>query len=393
MSEQLAWFETPSQVNAVFLPVPFEAMIDGWAKVRKAMIRNVAEGFTRDEWAYLATFLEGENLRRPFMDAFGQPAAKARSKPGRIYRPRGPIAVWLPSNVSLLGPLTLVLLSLTGARQQLKLGSAGDDLAGAFLAFARDCKDLGPLGDYLESAIEAVSFRRGDPRERAMASEAKVRIVFGGDEAAAAIHALPHPVDSRGISFADRQSEAWLSPSAADDECLKTLIRVFAVYGQAGCTSPRRVVLLDGSRDDSEAIADRLLHLADGMIREQPAMHVASENLMAAQWASALGWRATCLPGQRAVIASGAGDLEDFTATMALKVQSRTLDEAFVALPDNIQTIGHALEGSLEPEMLERLARSRIARFVPIAKMHHFASTWDGENFWADCFEAMEIQA
>ncbi len=355
------------------------------------MLRTVARGFSRDEWAYLAKFLDAHNLDKTIRESFGAPTHHPIGVPLRIYRARGPIAVWLPSNVSLLGPLTLVLLSLTGQRLLLKLGSRNDDLAAAFLDFARNTLGPGVLRSYLEQNVSAESFSRGDAREREMTSVARVRIVFGSDQAALAIHSLPHPVDSIGISFSDRQSEAWLDTRSADDETLKTLLRIFAVYGQAGCTSPKRAVLIGASESERKAVFERLVGLSSSVFNPKPAMNIASDTLMSDQWARALGWRTERTPGNGALLATGDGNLEDFDGIMALKLEARSLEDAFRALPANIQTIGYALANPPDSRWMELLATSSVARFVPIARMHHFSGTWDGEPFWARCFEVMEL--
>ena len=56
-----------------------------------------------------------------------------------------------------------------------------------------------------------------------------------------AVASLPHRTDSRIYIFSDRRSEAWIELSAVNDTVVETLIKVFAIYGQAGCTSPSRV--------------------------------------------------------------------------------------------------------------------------------------------------------
>ena len=161
-----------------------------------------------------------------------------------------------------LGPLTLILASLSGNPVWLKAGSRSEDLAAAFLDFCRTTLPQGPLADtFLQSRVRLDSFDRDDPRVREMAASAAVRIVFGSDEAVAAIDALPHPPESISFAFSDRRSEAWLEPSRVDDATLENLAKVFAIYGQAGCTSPRRVVLIDGTIDDRHGVArDRLLN-------------------------------------------------------------------------------------------------------------------------------------
>jgi hypothetical protein len=40
---------------------------------------------------------------------------------------------------------------------------------------------------------------------------------------------------------------------------------------------------------------------------------------------------------------------------------------------------------------LKIVAASGIKRFVPIGRMHHFGSLWDGEQFWRQCFEEVEF--
>jgi hypothetical protein len=220
-----------------------------------------------------------------------------------------------------------------------------------------------------------------------------VRIVFGTDAAAEAIHRLPHPLDSLGFSFVDRESEAWLEAGALNEENMTTLIKVFAIYGQAGCTSPRRVILLNGSESEAHELRDRLLDLWPRVVGLEAGMHTASENLMAEQWSKALGWSPKLAPRNAAVLASGSRELPGFESRMALRIQCATPGQALADLPRNIQTIGHALEAPDDPAWLQLLAQSRVLRFVPLGQMHHFASSWDGQDFWRSCFEGMEIRS
>jgi hypothetical protein len=391
MSEQLHYFNSPAGCAAVALPFDYRQAIADWAALRKRMVKAVPSAFTRDEWAYLVTFLEPGNLEKPFLESFGTPLDSPAGAQNVLYRPRGAIAVWLPNNVSLLGPLTLVLLSLTGQPIRLKLGSAAADLTGAFLDYAMANLPDGALARALSDGVLAEAFDRGDPRHAEWARAARVRIVFGGDEAARAIHQLPHPLDSVGFSFTDRQSEAWLEPGAIDDRVLETLLKVFAIYGQAGCTSPKRVILLNGSAQDAHDLRDRLLKAWPRVLRGETPMHVASENLMAEQWARALGWAPRSAPGHAGLLASGAAGLQGFEAQMALRIQAATVEQALEGLPANIQTVGHALEHPEDPAWQRRLAGSRILRFVPLGEMHYFGSRWDGQDFWRQCFETVEI--
>ncbi len=390
MSEALHRFAGPGGVVAVALPVPYGDLIEGWGELRRRMLRDVAPGFSRDEWAYLATFLDPSSLRGHFARNFGESVEGDGAAVSALYRPRGEIAVWLPNNVSLLGPLTLVLLSLTGQPVRLKRGSSAEDLAGAFVRYAIDKLDDGPLRRLLESRVTAETFGRDDPRNAELAASAAVRIVFGSDAAARAVHALPHPLDSVGFSFTDRRSEAWLDRDSLDDDTLADLVRVFTIYGQAGCTSPRRVVLLDGSEGEVAALAGRLAEVWARVAQGRVPMNIASDTVKADQWARALGWQTRVVGENGGLLAWGSAGLGEFEGHMALSVQGATVAQAFEQLPANIQTVGHALSSPDDPDLLRRLARSKVLRFVPLATMHHFDSTWDGQAFWKGCFEVTE---
>jgi hypothetical protein len=230
-------------------------------------------------------------------------------------------------------------------------------------------------------------------RQKDLAEQSRVRVVFGSDAAAESIHQLPHPLESLGFSFVDRQSEAWLEKGAVNEQVLTTLIKVFAIYGQAGCTSPKRVILLNGSETEVRQLRDDLLDLWHDVISGETPMHTASSNVMAEQWARAQGWDARRAPQSSAMLASGPLDTGAFEAPMALRIQGASPDQALANLPHNIQTIGHALEAPEDPYWLRLLAGSRVRRFVPLGHMHHFGSIWDGQEFWRQCFEPMEFQS
>lgn len=390
MCDGLSFFESASGRTALALPFSQPQIVAEWGALRSAMRKTVPGEFSRDEWAYLMTFLSPENLHAPFLEAFGRPATGWRVS--RLARPRGVVAVWLPNNVSLLGPLTLVLLSLTGNRILIKGGSRSHDLTGAFLAFAREHLVEGPLRVHLEQRVDLQVFAHGDDREHQMLAQADVRIVFGSEAAATAVHGAAPTLRGTGFSFTDRQSQAWIEASAATDDVLSNLIRVFAIYGQAGCTSPRRVVLLDGTRAESDDLRSRMLELWPHVLRFRPPVHIASGNTMALQWAAALGWDAAATVNRHAVIGVGDLAMETIDAPMFLPICPASREEAARQLPRNIQTLGHAFVDPTDPRWLRLTAATAVKRLVPIARMHHFGSLWDGQQFWRQCFEEIEVQ-
>ena len=386
MSEGL-WLRAPDQAT-VHLELPFYAarMIRDWSSLLPSMARVRSEAFTRVEWAYLMTFLDAENLWRPFLEEFGNPTEARGEGPVQSYRPRGQVALWLPNNVSLLGPLAAILISLSGCPMQIKLGSRGLDLVNAFFDFVRAHAPEGPLQDFLRDRVGMARFDRQDVRNQQMAASAAVRMVFGSDQAARSIEDLPHPPTSLGIYFTDRLSEAWVEPEALSEEVVLSLARVFAVYGRRGCTSPARVVILGGTGKDASALRDRLARLWPRVMPAHCSQSQASECLMGNQLALARGWESVLAPGHGAVFAAGGGDLEPLEGTFVLPITWASPGDAVAALPPIIQTIGYALKEPRAPGWTTLLEGSGVKRFVPLATMHHFGHVWDGIPFWRMLF-------
>lgn len=393
MYEHVYMFESPHRRTAVALPFDLDAMLAGWNALRSQMIRDIPQNFTRDEWAYLASFLDIENLWLPYSQSFGQRTSNTTGQPNILARPRGQVGVWLPNNVSLLGPLILILFSITGNPIHLKGGSMSDDITGAFLDWARNHVACGFLKTYLTDMVRYEVFRQGDDRQREMAAASQVRVVFGSKQAAEAIDSLPHPVESIGISFIDRQSEAWIEKGAVNDSLIFDLLKVFTIYGQAGCTSPRRVVVLNGSDSDAFELCDRLVNLWPKIVKVKPAIHIASQNVMTWQWAIGLGLNAKLAKDHGAVFIVGDDKYQQFDSLISLTVISKSISDAIETLPSNIQTIGHGFMDVNDGRWLGILADTKVKRLVPIGKMHHFSSTWDGQSFWRQAFEEVEIIA
>lgn len=390
--EQFGWYRSPRGTVVLAWPGDLDALLAEWHGLRVAMCRTLPTAFTRDEWAYLIAFAAREQLEGVLLRAFGERVA-GDGVPDWVVRPRGRVAVWLPNNVSLLGPLMVLLLSLTGNEVELKSGSSADDLTAAFLAFARQ---HAPGGGALTRALERLrhaSFGHDDPRQAALAAEARVRIVFGTGAAADAVHRLPHPTESVGFSFVERHSEAWIEVGATDETTVDTLIKVFAIYGQAGCTSPRRVVLLGGTAEQARALRDRVAARWRQVVPGDVPLHLASANAMARQLAALRGWDALLVERHAAVLAVGGAELAPVAEPLTLLLSWASLDEAVARLPPHTQTVGYALgEAQPRPRWLPALYCSPVKRIVPLGQMHHFGAVWDGAEYWSACFEWLEVR-
>ena len=334
-----------------------------WSELRGVMIRERPADFTRDEWAYLIQFLAEDSLA----GFIGAGAGRER------------VTLVLPNNVSLLGPLVLVVATLGARVIHVKVGSRGDDVVSPFLAFAR--AHAAPVLAEVLAGVESARLDRTDPRLAAWLAGADVRVAFGSDAAIAGVAALPHRAGSRFLGFGDMYSEAWLDVAAVDDDAaLDTLIKVFAIYGQAGCTSPRRTVLVGGTGDDAARLQARLAARWPAVLRAPVAMHLASQNLMHAQLARHAGAAVTLAPGHAAVLAAAPRSLAIPPGPLTLVIAPATLDEAVAALPANLQTIGLATSPAGEPAIRAALAATPVRRIVPLGRMHHFEPRWDGQS-------------
>lgn len=382
-------FATDTRRTAIALPYALDELLEDWTTVRREMRGPVPEPFTREEWAYLMSFVDAAELRAVFSSTFGEPAPEGSADVLAV--PRGPVAVWLPNNVTLLGPLLASLLSLTGVATTFKVGSRTEDLTSPFIAWLRERAPSGPLGDWAREHVEILAIEHDDPRNAKLAREAAVRIAFGSDEGVDGIEALPHPATSQGFAFGDRRSEAWVSPERASaPELCETLVKVFGIYGQAGCTAPRRVVVIDGSPEDARALRDRLVCRWPKIVPARPAMHIASANLAACQEAAVAGWDPVLVDDHRAMVACGPASAPVIESVQSLFITAANTAEATSTAPANLQTIGHALEDPGSSEWTRAVLRSGAERFVPVARMHHFGLIWDGFAYWRALFREVE---
>lgn len=390
MSDHAHTFTTDRETVSVILPFELDSWIAQWSSLRSRMISGPPEEFTRDEWAYLLSFLDPHGLEDVFHQTFGRRTTDSAPL-SSLYRPRGPAAIWLPNNASLLGPLMLILVSLTGSPVRAKAGSRAGDLAGAFHRYAVQHLAPGPLREYLASQVTIEQFSRDDPRNAEMSARAATRMIFGGDQAVRSVDLLPHEPSSRLFGFADHRSEAWVHFDHLTDADVVMLGRVFVIYGRAGCTSPARVMIVDGSIDQARALRDRLIALWPRILPGKPPLHVASQGIMGLQVALGQGWEAQPAPNHSAVLAAGAIELEEPPGFWALPIIPATFEQCLATLPANIQTVGHALRDPHNARYLTAIARTPVKRYVPLARMHHFGPVWDGWNFWKELFEVVQI--
>jgi hypothetical protein len=372
------------------LPFNIPSIIEDWTKLRKAMIFSIPEQFNRNEWAYLISFLDAQNLHRIY-HTLGKFTDNPEKEINFLILPRGITSLWLPNNISMLGPLMLIILSMSGNVVRIKTGSKSQDLVTAFIHFVNEHITDGQLKEYLNSKVRISSFDRTDQRNIEMADESQVRIVFGSNEAAHAIDCLPHPVNSIGIYFTDKQSQIWLDKDALTEDTIDNIIKIFEIYGQAGCTSPRKLIIIDGNEEDTLELKNRIIKRWPKIILRKQAQHIASSNIMAKQLGAVLGWDTELTENNGAVIAAGNFKLPSFSSFMLLPIMFGSLEETVQNCPDNIQTIGHNFSKSKIDYILSKIQNIKAKRLVPISMMHDFGPIWDGYEFFRQLFEVIEV--
>lgn len=384
------------QNTALLLPFSVPSMLGDWEVIMKAMLREIPVEFSRSDWAYLASFLQPEQLKSVYSRTFGelvQPSSPPENLPlGIIYKPRGQVAVWLPANVGLLGPLSIILVSISGNNLQIKGSIRGDAYSNSFLAFARKHAPTGFLRDYLHKQVNFDVFDRDDARNHQMSRCADVRIIFGSDTAVSALSQLQHKPTALTFGFTDHQSESWIASDSYHDSDIEMIVKIFSVYGQAGCTSPRRIVLIDGKLDEVAQLSDRILACWNYLNEPRPAADQASSSIFASQMGAVQGWKIRIASNNRGCLLIGEPDMPLVEATPALHLVAAPLEIAARTMPANIQTIGYLCSHSRLSDWAKVLLKFPIKRLVPLGEMHHFGPVWDGFEFWRNLFEAVEVR-
>ena len=364
-------------------------IMEDWDKIRKIMLKKPPPEFTRDELAYLVNFISKRELMEIYISTFGDLTQTSRNG-HRIIKPIGNVSLWSPNNVSLLAPLTMVLVSISGNKLRIKLGSKGADLCTPLIDWIKENSKPGPLVEWMERELSVKSFGRESELNRKWSEWANVRIVFGSDMGCKAISDLPCSEETRTFLFSNKVSQIWCTKNDMDSSQIETLIKVFSIYGTAGCTSPRIVKIIDGSLEDCDTLARRISIHWDSVIHEETEMHSASQNLLSHQIAKSQGWESWMLGKNSAVIAVGGPELNPPEGNRILPITYSSLDYSFSDLPPEIQTIGYSLPNDLLDKIEKNMVNYNIKRIVPMGEMHHFGPIWDGMHFWRGMFIEVE---
>jgi len=379
-------FGSNQGITQIKLSFDLDAMIHAWSDLRKQMIRELPDGFTRDEWAYLISFISSESLYKVYESTFGTRVYNKDMAIDQTVIVRDKVALWLPNNVSLLGPLVMILISITGSALRVKAGSRSNSLCELFSQWALSNLTDGPLKTWLAEKLIVMQIAREDPRLVELSQWADVKIAFGSDQGCQAVAELPGKASVLNVSFADKQSRIWCFAEDLKENALQAMIKVFAIYGRAGCTSPQCITIIDGNEDDCNHLAQRLAALWPKIIKKDIEMHSASDNVLSYQLALANQLNATLVERNKAVISVVPANDKLPLGHLHLPISCASLEQAIEKLPENIQTIGYAMAEDKRLEIAQHLQDTHVKRFVPVEHMHHFGPVWDGIAFWRALF-------
>lgn len=382
-----SFFNSNGSHRAVLTKFDINEIIEDYSNLRKIMIRKISPDFSRDEWAYLCTFIEKESLKEVLNETFGSDSSNTSIK--EAFKAKENLSIWLPNNVSLLGPLMLIYASLAGIKVTAKAGSSGYNISETFKKFILENLPNTELSKFFET-VSIFQASRDSKEVLRMSQQGDVRIMFGSNQAADSIRKMPCKVDSEYIPFVDHVSEAWFTNfEKLSDKDIQDLLKVFLIYGQAGCTSPKRVICIDFNENEIKDLENRILSTWEMLVKEDLPPHQASENTKAKQLALAYGWKVSEISRSKGNLLIGDFDCRPFVSHHSLQLIPTSLNQAIENIPEHIQTVG------LQKENIDislKLAEStNIKRIVPIGKMHHFSSIWDGFSFFKSFFTQLTL--
>lgn len=338
--------------------------------------------------AFLAAFLRRSHIEELLAREIADPGALdcfVTSGPRSELRilPRGAVCHWIAGNVPLLGVFSWALSAIFGNVNLIRVSSRNEDVLSPVVARVAA---LSEAGREMAERTRVVAFEReNDAAHAVMSRFADLRVAWGGEEAVAAVRALPARWECDDLVFGPRRSYAVIDPAVADHRTLVRLANDIVYFDQLACSSPQ-VVFVRGRRDDA------------GVLRVVEQLGSALAAGVRQFRRHALDWSETYLielDRQRAVLEGGEVRRDDATQwTLALLEQPvaqlscanrfvqlvpfTDLESVAAALPANAQTVVMAMPESDARLAAEHLARRGVCRFPRPGMGNGFEIPWDG---------------
>jgi hypothetical protein len=228
--------------------------------------------------------------------------------------------------------------------------------------------------------------------QEAMAQSVDGAMIWGGDEAARQVRALPFPHWARVVVFGPRLSVAamdgvaWTDKNERQSWCRRVARDVWQ-FDQQACSSPQTLFLERSANADPVQFVEELKRAFEEENRAHPRSKI-EPSLTSAICRARSSWllddtanHAVFPPSPDWTILLGSG------TTIPEPTQGRTLS---VLLADDlmqvvsqfdgtVQTLGLAMkDASKEQQLVESAGRRGVDRIVRLGQMHVFGSPWDG---------------
>lgn len=352
-------------------------------------IRQEPELRTQGDAIALMYFLRKANLSRILKQFYSQQTC---------VKPRGKALHIAPSNVDALFFYSLVLSSLAGNTNAVRLSQKRVHTPSALMkcfidflseaqnqAFAKGCLLFTSAHD------EAVN--------TALSKDCDLRIIWGGDEAVAAFSRLPTKPLCRTLSFPERHSLALikLHHQSELDSAAKLFITDVLEFSQQGCASPRMILWLD----TPEALRSAFWCHVDLLTKETESTPIASMERLVAwqslkseklvsellQVNSSLSRVQLSVPDERAFrLHTGYG--------LVLEANVIQSEDVVRWLTPATQTLSYFGVSDDELNQIADLScvHSRIDRIVPLGESLTFSPLWDGVELLTEFTRKVDIK-
>ena len=345
---------------------------------------------------FVARWCNRNNLLQILEDSLGRPGAQdgflpRPASPGRAYRafPRGIVGHWMAGNVPTLGLLSLLMGLLTKNVNVVKLPRQDQGLLSRIL---RELAEVFPQeamnGRELSRCVAVLRYDRSRlDVAKELSRSVNVRVIWGTDEAVSAIRSLPCRPDTLDIPFPSRTSCMILGPECLEPERAQKIARRAAidicVFDQKACASPHTVLLLTGDasagREFAAALAQALERAGQSMPPSVPNQKEVSAilnlrsqyDMFFDAWYSS-GTQYTVLMDDKQQLGPAIGSRTVFVRCMP------DMERIAAVLPENMQSVGLAVEGETRERLTSLLGARGVHRFPAVGGMTAFDLPWDG---------------
>jgi len=323
-----------------------------------------------------------------------------------LLRARGLVFHVPPANVDTIFMYSWLLSLLVGNANLIRLSSRESPQVELV------CGKLGallaePRFERVRRSVAIVRYGHDAAISARISAQIDLRVVWGGDETVAAMHALPlHPA-ARELAFGDKFSFSALAaePYLASDQAARQQLAARFYndamwFDQAGCSSPRLVVWC-GEQAACERASCSFFHELDGVVKtrkhEVELGHALGKLLFTYQQAldGRIG-RQERLSNELSVLELAR--LTDFDrahpgAGLFFVAHVRSLGELAPFVTRRDQTLGHfGFTREQLVALVEQLGGRGLDRLVPIGEALMFNRFWDGYDLLQEFTRRVYVQ-